>query len=257
MGVPRKTVELMTARDQTEENDDARVRPVLTSPRRPSTVMLDEQAAQGTLTLTTVATGAERRELDEARTVPHAGVVMTPPPRPSTEMLDEQAAQGTLTPTTVAAVAERRAFEEARTNPPEGCSSGREEETRASPTVSTPRGDSSFEAKCQCPVEEHGEGSDDDATLELGQEASDGDSECDEPYSLDLDIVFDAIGELAGEDGRDRVPVRQVQAQTSLSLGRLEDLLEEWECMGVICWDDTRSEVALCPSAAEALKDEY
>ena len=100
-------------------------------------------------------------------------------------------------------------------------------------------------------------GSDDDAALELGQEASDGDSECDEPYSLDLDIVFDAIGELAGEDGRDWVPVRQIQAQTSLSLGRLEDLLEEWECMGVICWDDTRSEVALCPSAAEALKDEY
>ena len=30
VGVPRKTVELMTARDQTEENDDARVRPVLT-----------------------------------------------------------------------------------------------------------------------------------------------------------------------------------------------------------------------------------
>ena len=26
-----------------------------------------------------------------------------------------------------------------------------------------------------------------------------------EPYSLDLDIVFDAIGELAGEDGRDWV----------------------------------------------------
>ena len=95
VGVPRETVELMTARDQTEENDDARVRSVLTSPRRPSNEMLDEQAAQGTLTLTTVA-----------------------------------------------AVAERRVFEEARTNPPEGCSSGSEEETRASPTVSTHRGDS-------------------------------------------------------------------------------------------------------------------
>ena len=104
---------------------------------------------------------------------------------------------------------------------------------------------------------EHGAGSDDDAALELGQEASDGDSECDEPYSLDLDIVFDAIGELAEEDGRDWVPVRQIQAQTSLSLGRLKDLPEEWECTGVICWDDTRSEVVLCPSAAEALKDEY
>ena len=92
------------------------------------------------------------------------------------------------------AVAERRAFEEARTNPPEGCSSGSEEETRASPTVSTHRGDSSFEAKCQCPFVEHGAGSDDDAALDLGHEASDGDSECDEPYSLDLDIVFDAMG---------------------------------------------------------------
>ena len=35
--------------------------------------MLDEQAAQGTFTLTTVATGAERRELDEARTYPSEG----------------------------------------------------------------------------------------------------------------------------------------------------------------------------------------
>ena len=152
VGVPRKTVELMTARDQTEENDDARVRPVLTSPRRPSTVMLEEQAAQGTLTLTTVAAVAERRAFEEARTVPHAGVVMTSPRRPSTEMLDEQAAQGTLTLTTVAAVAERRTVEEARTNPPEGCSSGSEEETRASPTVSTHRGDSSFEAKSSAPL---------------------------------------------------------------------------------------------------------
>ena len=33
-----------------------------------------------------------------------------------------------------------------------------------------------------------------------------------------LDIVFDAMCELAGEDGCDWVPVRQIQAQTSLRL---------------------------------------
>ena len=72
-----------------------------------------------------------------------------------------------------------------------------------------------------------------------------------------LDTVFDAICELAGEDGRDWVPVRQIQAQTSLRLERLEELLEEWDCMGVICRDDTRLEVAFCPSVADALEDEY
>ena len=34
-----------------------------------------------------------------------------------------------------------------------------------------------------------------------------------------LDIVFDAICELAGKDGCGRVLVRQIQAQTSLRLG--------------------------------------
>ena len=58
-----------------------------------------------------------------------------------------------------------------------------------------------------------------------------------------LDTVFDAICELAGEDGRDSVPVRQIQVRTSLRLERLEGLLEEWECMGVICRDVTRFEV--------------
>ena len=65
------------------------------------------------------------------------------------------------------------------------------------------------------------------------------------------DIVFDAIYELAG------VPVRQIQAQTSLRLWLLEELLEEWENMGAICRDDTRLVVAICPSVADALKDEY
>ena len=46
-----------------------------------------------------------------------------------------------------------------------------------------------------------------------------------------LDTVFDAICELAVEDGRDWVFVRQIQVRTSLRLERLEELLEEWECM--------------------------
>ena len=44
---------------------------------------------------------------------------------------------------------------------------------------------------------------------------------------VSLDIVFDAICELAGEEGCDWVPVRQIQAQTSLRLVLLSELLEE------------------------------
>ena len=96
-----------------------------------------------------------------------------------------------------------------------------------------------------------------EATVEPGQEASDGeDSESDAPYTPELDIVFDALVELAG-DGRCWVPVRQIQAQTSLQLWRLEELLEEWECMGVICRDDMRCNVAFGSSVADALEDEY
>ena len=80
------------------------------------------------------------------------------------------------------------------------------------------------------------------ATVELGQEASDGE---------------DRLVDLAGENERDWVLVHQIQAQTSLRLERLEELLEEWECMGVICRDDTRLEVAFCLSVADALDDEY
>ena len=53
------------------------------------------------------------------------------------------------------------------------------------------------------------------------------------------------------------MPVRQIQAQTSLRLGRLEELLEEWECVGVICRDDTRRNVAFGSSVADAFEDEY
>ena len=95
------------------------------------------------------------------------------------------------------------------------------------------------------------------ATVEPGQEASDGeDSESDAPYTPELDIVFDALVELAG-DGRCWVLVRQIQAQTSLQLWRLEELLEEWECMGVICRDDMRRNVAFGSSVADALEDEH
>ena len=57
---------------------------------------------------------------------------------------------------------------------------------------------------------------------------------------LELDLVLDALSELSGEDGGDWVRVRCVQALTSLQLWRLEELLEDWESMGVIRRDDTR-----------------
>ena len=95
-------------------------------------------------------------------------------------------------------------------------------------------------------------------TVELGQETSDGeDSESDAPCAPELDKVFDALVELAGGYGRDWVPVRQIQAQTSLQLERLEELLEGLECMGVTCRDDTRLEVAFCLSVTDPLEDEY
>ena len=93
------------------------------------------------------------------------------------------------------------------------------------------------------------------ATVEIGQDTSDGeDSGSDAPYTPELDTIFDALVELAGGDGRDWVPVRQILAQTSLQLERLEELLEEWECMGVSCRDDTRLDVALCLSVTDALE---
>ena len=53
-----------------------------------------------------------------------------------------------------------------------------------------------------------------------------------------------------------RVRVHRVQALTSLRLWRLEELLEEWESMGVIRRDDTWLWVSFCPSIADALNDE-
>ena len=242
VGVQCETVELKTVGAQTDENEDACARPVMVAPQRLSNEIPDE------------------------------------------------AAWGTLTPTTGATAAERRVFDGAGTDPPESGSSGSEKEIRAGRTVLTHHADSSLEAQCQCPAAGHETGYDEDvklgamvdvppkgtdgpletthtdeaassesseATIEPGQEASDReDSESDAPHTPELDIVFDALVELAG-DGRCRVPVRQIQAQTSLRLWRLEDLLEEWECMGVICRDDTRRNVAFGSSVADAFEDEY
>ena len=49
VGVQRETFEMMTARVQTDENDDAGVRPVMTALLRTSTEMPDEQAETGFL----------------------------------------------------------------------------------------------------------------------------------------------------------------------------------------------------------------
>ena len=216
-GVQRETVEMMTARVQTDENDDACARPVMMAPLRLTTEIPDE------------------------------------------------AAWGTLTPTTGATAAERRVFDGAGTDPPESGSPGSERETRVGPTVLTHHVDSSLEAQCQCPVVGHETGYDEDVTVithqvgrsfEAEHEARcDGDvppkgtdgpletthtdeaasSESSEatvepgqkasaPYTPELDIIFDALVELAG-DGRCWVPVRQIQAQTSVQLWRLEELL--------------------------------
>ena len=176
----------------------------------------------------------------------------------STETFGDQAAGGALAPTTDTIGAERRVSDECPAVEPE---TGDEAEV----TAIIHQVGSAAEAE-----QEAGRDRDEDAPPEViyglpetthidvaasveGSETSDGDSECDEPYSPDLDTVFDAIGELAGKDGREWVPVRQLQERTSLSLERLKELLEEWVFLGVIDWDDTKSKVALCLSAAEAL----
>ena len=307
VGVQRENVEMMTARVQTDENDDAAVRPVMKALLRTSTEMPDEQAETGFLdgvslahrlsdnecgqgeldspeirrsmvdrsvgvqceTVELKTVGAQTDENEDACARP----VMMAPLKLSTEIPDE-AARGTLALTSATA-AERRVFDGAGTDPPESGSSGSEREIRADPRVLAHHADSSLEAQCQCPAVGHVTGYDEDVTVnthqvgssfeaehearcdgdvhpegtdgpletthtdeaassesseanvEPGQEASDReDSESDAPYTPELDIVFDALVELAG-DGRCWVPVRQIQAQTSLQLWRLEELLEE------------------------------
>ena len=77
-----------------------------------------------------------------------------------------------------------------------------------------------------------------------------------ESTMLKLGVVIDALSELPEEEVGDWVPVRRSQALTFLRLWRLEELLEDWQSMGVIRWDDTRLWVAFCPSVADALNDE-
>ena len=143
-------------------------------------------------------------------------------------------------------------FDGAGTDPPESGSSGSEREIRAGPTVLTHHADSSLEAQCQCPAVGHETGYDEDVKLGAMGTYSQrvlmglwllrtptrplqvkarrlplnlGRMRRTERTASPTDIVFDALVELA-RDGRCWVPVRQIQAQTSL---RLEELLEEWE----------------------------
>ena len=53
---------------------------------------------------------------------------------------------------------------------------------------------------------------------------------------LELDVVFDALSELSGEDGSGWVRVHRVQALTSLRLTRLEELLEDWVRLPSMMW---------------------
>ena len=246
VGVQCDTVELKTAGAQTDESDDAGDSSVesMSSVTDGSVGFQCDSAVRKTA-------GAQTDENDDDTMAPLSL---------STETFGDQAAGGALAPTTDTMGAERRVSDEC-------------------PAVELETGDEAVVTAiihqvggaAEAEQEAGGDGDDDAppegiyglpetthidvAASDEGSEAetSDGDSECDEPYSPDLDTVFDAIGELAGKDGRDWVPVRQLQARTSLSLERLKELLEEWVFMGVIDWDDTRSEVALCLSAAEAL----
>ena len=195
VGVQRETVEMMTARVQTDENDDAGVRPVMTALRRTSTEMPDEQAETGFLNGASLAhrlsdNECGQGELDspeirrsmvdrsvgvqcetvELKTVGaqtdenEDACAMLAPLGLSTEIPDE-AAWGTLTPTTGATAAERRVFDGAGTDPPESGSSGSEREIRVGPTLLTHHADSSLEAQCQCPAVGHETGYDEDVTV--------------------------------------------------------------------------------------------
>ena len=248
VGVQCDTVELKTAGAQTDESDDA-----------------GDSSAESMSSVTDRSESVHRDTAERKTAGAQTDDDTTAPLSLSTETCSDQAVGGALTPTTDPMGAGRRVFDDL----PESEYLAVEHETGddAEVTATTHQVGSAVEAEqeagCDGDDDEPPKGTyglpetthTDVAASDEGLEAetSDGDSECDEPYSPDLDTVFDAIGELAGKDGRDWVPVRQLQARTSLSLERLEDLLEEWVFMGVISWNDTGSEVALCLSAAEAL----
>ena len=228
------------------------------SPREQQSLVKSQTLPRGTLTPTTGATAAERRVFDGAG---------TDPPESGSSGSEREIRAG---PTVLTHHADS-SLEAHCQCPVVGHETGYDEDV----AVITHQVGSSFEAEheARCDGDVPSKGTDgpletthtdeaassesSEANVEPGQEASDReDSESDAPYTPELDIVFDALEELAG-DGRCWVPVRQIQAQTSLRLWRLEELLEEWECMGVICRDDTRRNVAFGSSVADAFEDEY
>ena len=226
VGVQCETVELTTARVQIDENDNAGVRPVMTAPlMRMSGEMPDEQAETETLDGASLAYRHSDNKCGQSE-------------------LDSSVIWRPVVGKPVGVQCETVELTTARVQIDKNDDAG------ARP---------SLEAHRQCLVDDYEAGCDEDAspkstcgpletmltdvaasnesptaTIELGQEASDGeDSESDAPYTPELDIVFDALVELAGEDWRDWVLMRQIQAQTSLRLWRPEELLEGWECVGV------------------------
>ena len=243
VGVQCETVELKTVGAQTDENEDACARPVMMAPLRLSTEIPDE-AAWGTLTPTTGATAAERRVL----TVQEIRAGLTVLTHHADSSLEAQCQ--------CPAVGHETGYDEdvAVITHQVGSSFDAEHEARCDGDVPPKGTDGPLD---NTHTDEAASSESSEANVEPGQEASDReDSESDAPYTPELDIVFDALVELAG-DGRCWVPVRQIQAQTSLRLWRLEELLEEWECMGVICRNDTRRNVAFGSSVADAFEDEY
>ena len=175
------TAELKTAGAQTDENDDD-----LTAPRRLSIGIPGDQPAGGALTPTTDTTVAERRVSDEAG---------TDPPESDASGSEKEIRLG---PT--ALTQDVDSSREAQSHcSAVGHETGYDEEV----TAITDQVGSAFESE-----QEAGCGGDEDAppkgiyglpetthtdVAASGSEAetSDGDSECDEPYSPDLDIVFD------------------------------------------------------------------
>ena len=185
-----------------------------------STRKYPDEAAWGTLTPSTRATAAERRVFDGAG---------TDPPESGSSGSEREIRAG---PTVLTHHADS-SLEAQCQCPAVGHETGYDEDV----AVITHQVGSSFEAEheARCDVDVPPKGTDgplethahptrplssesSEATVEPGQEASDReDSESDAPYTPELDIVFDALVELA-EDGRCWVPVRQIQAQTSLQL---------------------------------------
>ena len=267
VGVQCDTAELKTAGAQTDESDDAwdssaeNVSSVTgrsvgvqcdTAELRTAGAQIDESYDAGDSSaerMSSVTDGSVGLQCDTAE-LKKAGAQTDENDddtmAPLSLSVGDQAAGGALAPTTDTTGAERRISDEcpavelesgdevtAITHQADSAAQAEQEAGCDGDYDAPPKGTAGLPETMHIDVAASDEGSE--------AETSDGDSESDEPYSPDLDTVFDAIGELAGKDGRDWVPMRQLQARTSLSLERLEELLEEWVFMGVIGWNDTRS----------------